>query len=157
MARLVSIVYSPLDREAKPKEFYTRVPLDRATLVAEHGIEGDRKGGAGGRHLNVMVAEALAQLRGDGFKVGPGEMGEQLVVEGIDPAALTIGTRARIGETAVIEVEKPRTGCVRFEHIQGRPRQSAAGRLGVMARVLVGGEVAVGDAVELEPATSPPG
>jgi MOSC domain-containing protein YiiM len=153
MARLVSIVFSPLDREAKPPDHFTRVPLDRAVLVEGHGIEGDRKGNGDKRHLNVMVAEALEGLRGDGFKTAPGELGEQLIVTGIDPADLPNGTRMRIGETVLIEVTLPRTGCDRFEHIQRKPKQSAAGRLGVMARVVTGGEIAVGDEVHLLPAT----
>ena len=33
--------------------------------------------------------------------------------------------------------------------IQGKPKQAAKGRLGVMARVVTGGKVAVGDPVEL--------
>jgi len=42
-----------------------------------------------------------------------------------------------------------RHGCERFEAIQGRPREQAAGRLGVMARVVVGGPIRVGDPVAL--------
>ena len=49
----------------------------------------------------------------------------------------------------MIEVGIPRTGCARFEMIQGKPRQSAKGRLGSLATVVTGGEVAVGDAVEV--------
>jgi MOSC domain-containing protein YiiM len=36
--------------------------------------------------------------------------------------------------------------------IQRKPKQSAKGRLGVMARVVTDGEVTVGDPVELLPA-----
>ena len=57
----------------------------------------------GKRQLNVMHAEILAQLGTEGFKVGPGEMGEQIVVAGVDPAALVPGARLKLGE-AVIEV-----------------------------------------------------
>ena len=154
MAELVSIVYSPEGREAKPAGHYTRVPLDRAVLVAGHGIDGDRKGGRGRRQLNVMVAEVLDQLREEGFTTGPGEMGEQLVVAGVDPAALVRGARLRIGD-AVIELDIPRTGCDRFEAIQGHPKGAVKGRLGVMAKVVAGGEVAVGDRVEVIPPEPP--
>jgi MOSC domain-containing protein YiiM len=79
-------------------------------------------------------------------------MGEQIVVAGIDTAAVAVGTRVRLG-AAVVEVTLPRTGCSRFERIQGgRSKRSVTGRLGVMARVVEAGEVAVGDAVELLPA-----
>lgn|SRR5262249_25667186 len=138
-------------------DHYARVPLERARLAEFRGIEDDLKGGAGERQLNVMCAEVLESLCGEGFRVEPGQMGEQLVIAGVPAESLAVGTRVRIGETAVIEVTLPRTGCDRFEHIQGKPRQSVAGRLGVMARVLTGGEIAVGDAVAVLAATSPPG
>jgi MOSC domain-containing protein YiiM len=152
MGRIVSIVYRPRHAETpRPQDHFARVPLERAKLVEFQGIEGDAKGGTGDRQLNVMCAEALAELRSDGFKVAPGELGEQIVLAGLDPASLVQGVRLKVG-SAVIEVGIPRTGCARFEMIQGKPKQSAKGRLGVMARVVTGGEVAVGDAVEVLPA-----
>ena len=41
----------------------------------------------------------------------------------------------------------PRTGCPRFEQIQGRPASAVEGRLGVMARVIAGGTIRMGDPV----------
>jgi MOSC domain-containing protein YiiM len=73
-------------------------------------------------------------------------MGEQIVIAGLDPSALTEGTRLRLGE-AVIEIGIPRTGCARLESIQGRSRNDVKGRLGSMATVMTGGEVAVVDEV----------
>ncbi len=78
-------------------------------------------------------------------------MGEQIVVAGIDPVAMVPGARLKLRD-AVIEVAELRTGCARFEMIQGRPRGDVKGRLGVIAVVVTGGEVAVGDAVEVLPA-----
>jgi MOSC domain-containing protein YiiM len=147
-ARVVSIVYTPHEVEVRrPQDRYTRVAAERVRLVEFQGIEGDAKGGTGKRQLNIMSAEQLAELRAEGFKTEPGEMGEQIVVAGVDPATVTVGSRWRIGG-AVLEVTIPRTGCDRFERIQGKAKQSVKGRLGVLARVVTGGEVAVGDAVE---------
>jgi MOSC domain-containing protein YiiM len=152
---VVSITYTPAGVERKPDDRYARVSLDRATLVERHGIEGDLKASRGERQLNVMQAEIIEQLRAEGFHTGPGELGEQIVIAGLAPADLADGSRLRLGETAVIEVAKPRTGCDRFEHIQGQTRQAVQGRIGVMARVVRGGEVAVGDVVCVE--TGPDG
>jgi MOSC domain-containing protein YiiM len=149
--RVVSIVFTPRDLEVrKPQDRYARVAVERVPLVEFHGIEGDAKGGSGDRQLNIMRAETLAELASEGFQTAPGAMGEQLVIAGLDPAALVIGTHLKLG-TAIIEVGIPRTGCARFEMIQGKPKQTAKGRLGVMARVIAGGELAVGDSVEVMP------
>jgi MOSC domain-containing protein YiiM len=146
--RVVSIVYSPPGSKRRPQDHYTRVPLERAKLIEFLGIDGDLKSGTGDRQLNVMLAENLAELLAEGFKTSPGELGEQIVISGIPADALVPGARVRLG-SAVIEVTIPRTGCARFETIQGKTKQAAAGRLGVLARVIAGGEIAVGDEVEV--------
>jgi MOSC domain-containing protein YiiM len=155
VAQIVSIAFTPRGVERRPADRYARVAVERVTLVEQRGIEGDLKGSGGSRQLNVMRAETLAELAADGRQTGPGEMGEQLVIAGLDPAALTEGTRLQLGQSAVIEVGIPRTGCGRFEFIQGTTKQSVAGRLGVLARVVVGGDVAVGDAVVVAVEGSP--
>jgi MOSC domain-containing protein YiiM len=155
MAHIVSIAYTPRGVERRPTDHYARVPVERATLVEQKGIQEDVKGSGGARQLNVMRAETLAELAAEGRKTGPGEMGEQLVIAGLDPAALAEGTRLQLGESAVIEAGIPRTGCNRFEYIQGTAKQSVAGRLGVLARVVAGGDVAVGDEVTVVMAGTP--
>jgi MOSC domain-containing protein YiiM len=140
-------VYRPKD-SGRPQDRYARVPADRVQLIEAHGIEDDRKAGSKSRQLNVMLAEQLAELGEEGFKVAPGEMGEQIVVAGVDPAALVEGARIKLGP-AVIEVFELRTGCARFEMIQGKARGLAKGRLGAIAGVVIGGAVAVGDTVEV--------
>jgi MOSC domain-containing protein YiiM len=147
---VVSIVYRPRDA-GRPQDHFARVPLERVRLVEFQGIEGDAKGSATNRQLNVMCAEVVEQLRDEGFKADPGELGEQIVIAGVAADSLVPGARLRLGE-AIIEVTLPRTGCARFEMIQGKPKESAKGRLGVMARVVTTGEAAVGDPVELLPA-----
>src|SRR4051812_23103117 len=149
MAHLTSIVYKPADVERRPAGRFSRVPLNRAVLVAGHGIDGDTKGRFEGRELNVMRAEAVEQLKAEGFFTAPGQLGEQLVIAGLPADALADGARLRLGD-AVIEVVKGRTPCTRFAEIQGKTVKQAWGRLGVMARVVAGGAVAVGDAVTLE-------
>jgi MOSC domain-containing protein YiiM len=118
-------------------------------LLAGHGIEGDRKGKWGERQINIMSAETLKVLESEGFRTAPGEMGEQIVVAGIDLNTLPAGARIQLGPAAIIEVTMPRTGCDRFEHIQGKPKHLVRGRLGAMARVVTGGPIAVGDPVSI--------
>lgn len=148
MPHLTSIVYSPAHLEAKPDDHFTRVPLARAELVPDYGIAGDRKGGPGKRQLNLMRAETIAELAAEGYKAGPGELGEQLVIAGLEMKHLADGTRLRLG-SAVLELVEARNGCARFEGIQGRPRSASKGRLGYLARVIEGGEVGVGTTVEV--------
>jgi MOSC domain-containing protein YiiM len=146
MAEIYSLVYKPQDENAP--DHYTRIPTQQVKLVAGNGIEGDLNGqGSPKRNLNVMSAEMQAQLKTEGFKTAPGELGEQIAIKGLDVDALPWGTRLQLGSSAVIEIVKPRTGCDRFEAIQGKARGDAANRLGMMASVIRGGEVRVGDPI----------
>ena len=149
MPTIASIVYTPKHDYEEPADHYLRVPVSTAELVAGHGIRGDRKGSNPERGLNVMSAEILADLAREGFQAGPGQMGEQLVISGLDFASLTEGACLQIGGEATIKFIGNRTGCERFEHIQGRPRESVAGRVGFMASVATGGRIKVGDSVSV--------
>jgi uncharacterized protein YdeI (YjbR/CyaY-like superfamily) len=96
-----------------------------------------------------MSFETLEALREEGFSTKPGQMGEQIVIQGFDVDKLSEGEQLQIGHQARVEIVSHRTGCERFEGIQGKSPKLAAGRMGVMAKVVTGGTVAVGDPVEL--------
>ncbi len=150
MSEIASIVFKPVGVDETPGE-YLRVELNEAILVAGFGIEGDVKGGHPKRHLNIMTYETLANLRTQGFMTDPGQMGEQIVVRALDVNPLASGTRVQLGESAVIEVIEPRNGCDRFEKIQKHPRSEAAGQMGIIAKVITGGTIKVGDPVHILP------
>jgi molybdopterin adenylyltransferase len=144
-AVISSIVYKP--ETAQPADHFLRVPLTSAELVTGHGIEGDRKGGNPKRQLNIMSRETIQELEREGYTVAPGALGEQIIIDGLDVRDLPIGSWLQIGSEAQIEVISLRNGCDRFEHIQGKPK--ASGRIGVMAGVVHGGSIAIGDSVKV--------
>ena len=147
-AILTHINYQPLDRAYEINRFdeFIRVPFESAHLRAGHGIVGDQKAGrAAKRQVNVLSAEWLRDRQSEGYRTGPGQFGEQLILRGIDLLALKTGDRLRIGASAVIEMTKPRTGCSRLEAAQGRP--ITCGPIGMLATVIESGDIAVGDRV----------
>lgn len=152
MAHVVSIAYKPGNLERRPTDHFTRVPIENAKLAAGHGIVGDTKARPDSRQLNVMLAETVEQLRAEGFRTAPGELGEQLVIAGLETENIAPGVRLRIGTDVVIELVYHRIPCSRFENIQRRPKSLVSKRIGFMARVLVGGAIAVGSPVSIEPA-----
>ena len=155
MPQLTSITYQPRDRDyADGQTDFIRLPLETAELVAGHGLRGDRKAGRNlNRQVNLLSAEWLAMAAARGYRAEPGQFGEQLIIEGIDLIALPPGTRLALGGSAVLEIVKGRTGCSRLEAAQ---RQSIAvlGPIGVLARVIDGGPIGVGDAVAVLEALS---
>jgi MOSC domain-containing protein YiiM len=86
-------------------------------------------------------------------------MGENITTEGLDLLALPTGTRLHLGEDAVVEVTGLRNPCAQLEQIQTGlmaavldrdARGNLIRKAGVMAVVIVGGQVGPGDAIEVE-------
>lgn len=142
-------------------------------LVAGHGVEGDAHAGATVQHLSrvrrdptqpnlrqvhLVHAELHAELRDrdPALDIAPGAMGENITTAGLDLLGLARGTRLRLGDEAVIEVTGLRDPCRRLEEVadglMGATLARAADgslvrKAGVMAVVLVGGEVRPGDRI----------
>jgi MOSC domain-containing protein YiiM len=158
MASIFSIVYQPKDPAyGEHAGDYLRLPLERANLVARHGIEGDQKAGHNPvRQLNLLSAEWLTALQPRGYKTQPGQFGEQIIVSGLAVERLEPGVRLQLGNEACIEIPKLRTGCERLEAAQGKSI-AGLGPIGAMARVITGGVIQVGDpVVVLERVTAAP-
>ena len=151
MSTILSIVYQPVDQEYLPgQEDYLRVPVDEALLVAGHGIQGDQKAGHHPkRHLNLLTYEWLQSLASLGYYTGPGQFGEQLVIQGLAPESLKAGNVLQLGDQACIELTKPRTGCERLELAQGRSIAEIREGIGWLAKVITGGIIRVGDPVRV--------
>jgi MOSC domain-containing protein YiiM len=143
-------------------------------LLAGLGVEGDAHLGETVKHrsrvardptqlnlrqVHLIHAELHDELRATGFALSPGEMGENITTRGIDLLGLPSGTRLRLGGAAVVEISGLRNPCGQLDGL--RPGLMAAtlardehGKLirkaGVMAVVIVGGEVCAGDAITVE-------
>jgi MOSC domain-containing protein YiiM len=121
-----------------------------ASLAAGHGIVGDRRAGKSPeRALNLLDERHLEALAAAGYAVGPGSLGENVVVAGLDLDALPAGTRLALGPVAVVRIVKARTGCQNLGYIHGDFPAAAAGRVGQMCAVEAGGEIRLGDAVRV--------
>ncbi|WP_018410401.1 MOSC domain-containing protein [Methyloversatilis thermotolerans] len=126
--------------------------LESVNAVESLGLEGDRYASPGGnRQVTLIQAEHLqtvADLLGLG-EVDPGLTRRNIVVRGLNLVALK-GKRFRIGE-ALLEYTGPCDPCSRMESNLGKGGYNAMrGHGGITARVLRGGKIKLGDAVEPE-------
>jgi MOSC domain-containing protein YiiM len=150
MAAIGSIVYQPEGMQPAQGEVeYLRIPAQKVYLVAGHGIEGDQKAGHHpDRQLNLLSRAWLDSNAAKGYKTGPGQFGEQIIIDGLPMETLQPGTQLQLGESAWIEITKTRTGCERLELAQGLSIKGL-GPLGVLAKIIKSGEIAVGDPVTI--------
>jgi TatD DNase family protein len=150
MSKIYSIVYQPEDKKYDDRMVdFIREPLQKATLIADHGIKGDAKAGRNrSRQLNILSLEWLENLSTKGYRTEPGEFGEQIIIQDLEVEHLIPGDRLQIGESATIEITKARTGCERLEAAQGLSNDEFGGIVGMMAKVVASGEIFIGSTVQ---------
>ena len=115
----MAVARSPTHRFSK-----TKTPGIR--LLTGLGVEGDAHCGVTVKHrsrvrvnpdqpnlrqVHLIHAELHDELRAVGFRVGPGDMGENVTTRGIDLLALPQGARLRIGRDVVLRVTGLRNPC----------------------------------------------
>lgn len=142
-------------------------------LVAGRGVDGDAHQGPTVKHrsraardpeqpnlrqVHLIHAELHDALRAAGFDVDAGRMGENVTTRGLDLLGLPVGTRLHLGADAVIVLTGLRSPCSQLDSIQPGLMAACVGRdadgnvvrkAGVMAVVVAGGDVRVGDAVRV--------
>lgn len=142
-------------------------PVKQA-VVGELGIAGDyqadsRSHGGVERALCLYAEEVIAAVRAEGHPIAPGTAGENITTRGLDWSLVQPGARFRLGGEVVIEITRFTTPCktIRgsfesgdFNRIHHRlhPGWSRA-----YARVLRGGVIQPGDAVEMIAPGAAPG
>ena len=116
---------------------------ERVRAVAGHGFEGCA-------HANPPKREVLFVSRDhlDGLDLAPGAIRENVAVAGADVQQWPVGQRVRAGE-AVFEITMVCDPCHRMDELRPGLRSRLDGKRGMLARVVEGGDVAVGD--ELSP------
>jgi MOSC domain-containing protein YiiM len=145
--RLVWIGLRPARRAAL-------VSVERAQITVEAGLVGDHYAGrpGGPRQVTLIQAEDLAAIAGflgRAEPASPFDLRRNLVVEGINLLGLS-DKRFRVGG-ALLEATGGCHPCSRMNDILGEGGYNAVrGRGGLTARVIEGGEIAVGDVVSVE-------
>jgi MOSC domain-containing protein YiiM len=135
-------------------------PVSGPARVTELGIVGDgvrHPGIHGGpsRALCLFFQEVIDLLRAEGHPIQRGDVGENLVLEGVDYRSLQAGMRLALGPEVEIELTKPTEPCknIAAAFSDGRfKRIDAARHPGEhrwYARVLRAGALSAGDAVRL--------
>ena len=123
--------------------------VSSAVLVKDHGIEGDAHAGPWHRQVSFLATESIEAARCKGLDVTFGDFAENFATRGVEWAALPVGTRLRIGESALVEITQIGKECHRKCAIYYQAGDCIMPREGVFGRVLKGGVVRIDDPIEL--------
>jgi MOSC domain-containing protein YiiM len=118
-------------------------PVDQVVAVGDQGLTGDQNYGARKRQVLLIEATTLAR-----FGLVPGQIRENVTVEGLALAGLPPGTRLQLGP-AVFEVVGDCAPCQLVEDIRPGLRQAISGRRGTLCRVVSGGIIRRSDSIEV--------
>jgi MOSC domain-containing protein YiiM len=117
--------------------------LVAAELFADVGLAGCAHARIGtDRQVLIIDKETL-----DALELQPGIIRENITTEGINVNGLEPGDRLHVGP-ALLQVAMPCTPCSLMDKIRPGLRKEIRGRRGMLCRVLRGGMVRTGDAIE---------
>lgn len=153
---------------------FSKEPMLSITLRAGFGVEGDAHAGATVQHRSRVAAdptqpnlrqvhllqyEFLADARKHGYVVKAGDMGENILTDGLNLLALPRDTLLRLGPDAVVRITGLRNPCRQIDHFEQGLLRLAVGRdadgsivrrAGVMGVVTAGGAVSPGDQIHID-------
>ncbi len=144
---------------------FSKSSRETITLLAGLGVEGDAHCGATVKHrshvirnaaqpnlrqVHLIQAELFAALDRLGFRVRPGQIGENISTSGIDLLGLGTGTELLLGDEAVVRITGLRSPCAQLDKFQSGLKSALLDRTpegviirkaGVMGVVVKGGQV----------------
>jgi MOSC domain-containing protein YiiM len=150
---------------------FSKQPSVEVELVANRGVRCDAHFGVTVQHrsrvakdptqpnlrqVHLLHEELLIELQAHGFRVEPGQMGENITTRGLAVLALSEGTKLKVGEKAVLRVTGLRNPCSQIESFRPGLLASVLDRAedgalvrkaGVMCVVEQGGHVRAGDPI----------
>jgi len=122
--------------------------VDHAELRPDWGIVGDAHAANWHRQVSLLAWESIEKMRALGLNVAAGSFAENITTQGLDLPSLPIGTRLRLGET-LVEVTQIGKVCHDKCAIYIQAGDCVMPREGIFVKVHEGGQVKVGDAIEV--------
>lgn len=134
-----------------PERGTLKKEIPQALFIENFGIEGDGHAGEWGRQVTCLDRSSqLKANREHNLLTGPGDFAENVLIEGIVLGKLPVGSTIRLGDEVVLEVtqigkeDHPSIVTITFG-VSLLPYE------GLFCRVVRGGIVKKGDAVEITP------
>jgi MOSC domain-containing protein YiiM len=129
--------------QIKPASGAPMEPVPSVTAIAGYGLKDDASAGNNRRQVLIIERELL-----DEFQLPAGDVRENITVQGIQLAGMAPGTRVRVGQ-AVLEATLDCAPCQFIEDKRPGLRAMMVGKRGTLFKVIEGGEITVGDRIEV--------
>jgi MOSC domain-containing protein YiiM len=153
---------------------FSKQPCEQITLLQGIGVEGDAHAGIAVQHLHhvaqdptqpnlrqvhLLPREFFDEAREEGYELAPGDLGENVLTQGLDLVGLSRDTLLHIGFEAVVRITGLRNPCAQIDRFRKGLLKVALGctqdgqvvrKAGIMGVVTTGGIIRPGDTIEVE-------
>ena len=120
-------------------------PVQKATAISGLGLEGDRSAYEGNTRQVLFVDKEIL----DGAGLEPGQVKENITVTGLNVAQVQPGQVFTIGDVT-LEAVGDCEACGTMDAIRMGLKDQLQGKRGMLAKVINGGGIKVGDTVRVE-------
>ncbi|MGD2079193.1 MAG: MOSC domain-containing protein [Chloroflexota bacterium] len=117
--------------------------VDAVQAESGQGLVGDASYGRSKRQVLIINSETLQR-----FALEPGQVRENLTIEGLPLAALPTGTTLRAGDV-LLEITVDCAPCHFLDDIRHGLQEAMEGQRGKLCRVSGGGKIRLGDEVRI--------
>ncbi len=120
--------------------------VESAEVKAGEGLVGDRHAEVGSTRQILMMDRAILEA----LEVEPGQLRENITVEGVSLFGLEKGQKLRVGDSLEFQIGELCDPCDNMDHIRPGLREKIQGQRGLFVTPLGSGTVSVGDEVSVE-------
>ena len=129
--------------------------VKKARLIEDFGLEQDVHSGPGLRQVSLLAIESIKKqiecpkAKKKNITLGPGDFAENITTEGLNLVHLNIGAKVKVGKEAMLEISKIGKVCHKYCAVYQKVGDCIMPREGIFAKVVKGGEIVVGDEMEV--------
>jgi MOSC domain-containing protein YiiM len=144
MAEIVAVCQSE-------KKGTSKTPVAEIIIKENLGVIGDAHADCTThRQVSLLAIESIDKMRNKGFDfLKPGDFAENITTEGIDLAAIPIGTRLNVGKEVILEMTQIGKECHADCAVREQVGDCIMPREGVFTKVIRGGRVKSGDNITI--------
>ena len=121
-------------------------PVQEATAISGLGLEGDRSAYEGNTRQVLFVDKEIL----DGAGLVPGQVKENITVTGMNVSQIQPGQVFTIGDDVTLEAVGDCEACGKMDAIRMGLMDEIQGKRGMLAKVINGGSIKVGDSVTVK-------
>jgi len=131
------------------KKGVVKTPIAEGEFIEDFGLKSDAHAGKWHRQVSLLGIESIEKMKRNGLdELQLGDFAENITTSGILLYELPIGTRLKVGECE-LEVTQIGKQCHAGCAIKQKVGDCVMPREGIFARVIKGGKIKAGDAIEI--------